>query len=470
MATPSKPQDPRPDDALWKSGPVYIASDKPLARLVARPLREFLRVEAAGSLLLLLAAAVALLWANSVWGESYDALWHSYLTIDAGPLHLEETLQHWVNDALMVIFFFVVGLEIKYELVNGDLRDPKTAALPIVAAIGGMAVPALLYVALNPPGSDGAAGWGIPMATDIAFAVGVLGILGRRIPSAARLFLLTLAIVDDIGAILVIAVFYTSDLSLTWLAVALVLLGLMVAARVLRVWAIVVYAILGVGTWFALLESGVHATLAGVAIGLLAPARPLLEEEVAREYATKALRDRHLNPDELARLRFLLKESVSVVERLISTLHPVSAYVVLPIFALANAGVELGALSEVFTEPVGLGIILGLVVGKPIGIFAASFLAVRLGIAKLPENTTWPMVFGLGAVAGIGFTVSIFIAGLSFPGSDLLTEEAKIAILLASLIAAVLGVATLLASTRGLTHDEDEPEDEPDPVREALDG
>lgn len=462
MATSRKPKDPRPDDDVWKTGPVYIASNKPLARLVARPLREFLRVEAAGSILLLLAAATALVWANSGWGDSYDALWHAHLTIDAGPLHLDESLQHWVNDALMVIFFFVVGLEIKYELVNGDLRDPKTAALPIVAAVGGMVVPAGIYLAFNPPGSSGADGWGIPMATDIAFAVGVLGVLGRRIPSAARLFLLTLAIVDDIGAILVIAVFYTSDLSLTWLAIAIGLLALIVAARLLRVWSVVVYAVLGVGVWFALLESGVHATLAGVAIGLLAPATPLLEERVSREYARTALRDNTLDPDELARLRFLLKESVSVVERLISTLHPLSAYVVLPVFALANAGVELGAIGEVFTEPVGLGIVLGLVLGKPVGILVTSFVAVRLGIAKLPENTTWGMVAGLGLVAGIGFTVSIFIAGLSFPGSDLLTEEAKIAILLASLIAAVLGVVALLAATRGDTSDGslDEPEDE----------
>src|SRR5690349_18569381 len=230
-ARPHDPHDrPALDDDLWEIGPVYSASDRPLARLVARPVREFLRVEAAGSLLLLLAAAVALVWANSPWASSYDALWHAHLTIDVGPLHLDESLQHWVNDALMVIFFFVVGLEIKYELVNGDLRDPRTAALPIVAAVGGMVVPAGIYVALNPPGSDGSAGWGIPMATDIAFAVGVLGVLGRRIPSPARLFLLTLAIVDDIGAILVIAVFYTSDLSLGWLAIALGLLGLMVAA------------------------------------------------------------------------------------------------------------------------------------------------------------------------------------------------------------------------------------------------
>lgn len=447
---PSNPHDdPSISDELWETGPSYLESNKPLARLVARPVREFLRVEAAGSLLLLLAAAVALVWANSPWASSYDSLWHTHLVLDVGPLHLDESLQHWVNDALMVIFFFVVGLEIKYELVNGDLRDPKTAALPIVAAIGGMVVPAGIYLALNPPGSDGVDGWGIPMATDIAFAVGVLGVLGRRIPSSARLFLLTLAIVDDIGAILVIAVFYTADLSLGWLAIAIGLLAAMVVARLLRVWTIVVYAILGIGVWFALLESGVHATLAGVAIGLLAPATPLLREEIARGHAREALRDNVLDPDELARLRFLLKESVSVVERLISTLHPVSAYVVLPVFALANAGVELGALGKVFTEPVGIGIILGLVVGKPVGIFVSSYLAVRLGLARMPADTTWPMVLGLGAVAGIGFTVSIFIAGLSFPGADLLTEEAKIAILLASLLAAVVGVALLLASTRG---------------------
>jgi len=282
-------------------------------------------------------------------------------------------------------------------------------------------------------------------------------VLGRRIPSAARLFLLTLAIVDDIGAILVIAVFYTSDLSLTWLAIALGLLGLMVVARLLRIWAIVLYAVLGVGVWFALLESGVHATLAGVAIGLLAPATPLLKEEVAREFAASALGDRHLDADELARMRFLLQESVSVVERLVSALHPVSAYVVLPVFAFANAGVELGAIGDVLTEPVGLGIVLGLVLGKPIGIVATSFVAVRVGVAKLPEDTSWPMVVGLGAVAGIGFTVSIFIAGLSFPGSELLTAEAKIAILLASLVAAVLGVVLLLAATRARGASGDDP-------------
>ncbi|HEU4546981.1 MAG TPA: Na+/H+ antiporter NhaA [Microlunatus sp.] len=452
------------DDDVWATGPSYLASDKPLARLVARPVREFLHIEASGSILLLVAATAALIWANSPWAASYDAFWHTTIGIDIGSFRLEESLQHWVNDALMVIFFFVVGLEIKYELVTGGLRDPKTAALPIVAAFGGMLVPAGLYL-LIAGGGAGSAGWGIPMATDIAFAVGVLGLLGRRIPSAARLFLLTLAIVDDIGAIIVIAAFYTEDLHLEWLALALVLLAVMVALRALRVWALWVYAVLGFFVWFATLESGVHATLAGVAIGLITPATSLLKEDVARRYASRALRDRHLDPEELSRMRFLLNESVPVVERLQTSLHPLSSYVVLPIFALANAGVPLGggALGDALTSTVGLGIAAGLVLGKPLGIVLACLVAVRLGLGRLPDRTTWPMVVGLGSVAGIGFTVSIFIAGLSFPGSEELTAEAKVGILVASLVAAVMGTVLLLLSTRGHEPESDE-EQESEPA------
>ncbi|QIK74648.1 Na+/H+ antiporter NhaA [Nocardioides piscis] len=441
------------EDDLWVSGPSYLASDKPLARRVARPLREFLRVETSGSILLLAAAVVALLWANSPWASSYDTFWHTSIGVEIGGWRIEETLQHWVNDALMVIFFFVVGLEIKYEIVHGDLRDPRTAALPIVAAVGGMLVPAALYVLVTGGGEAGK-GWGIPMATDIAFAVGVLGLLGRRIPSAARLFLLTLAIVDDIGAILVIAVFYTSDLHLWWLAGALGLLALMVGLRLLRVWTTWVYAVVGVAVWFTLLESGVHATLAGVAIGLIAPATPLLKQDVARDFARQALRDRRLDPDELSRMRFLLGESVGRVERLQSALHPFSAYVVLPVFALANAGVSLDGFGEALTSPVSLGIMAGLVLGKPVGILLASFLAVKVGLGRLPTDTTWSMVGGLGAVAGIGFTVSLFIAGLSFD-SEVLTSEAKVGILVASLLAAVVGVVTLLAATSRRTAEAD---------------
>ncbi len=477
--TAKNPQDPGAArrartalDRLWTTGPTYLVSDRALARLVARPVREFLRIEAAGSLLLLLATAAALIWANSAWSGSYDSFWHTEISLDLGVVELSESLQHWVNDALMVIFFFVVGLEIKYELVKGDLRDPKTAALPIVAAFGGMVVPAGIYF-LIAGGGEGASGWGIPMATDIAFAVGVLGLLGRRIPSAARLFLLTLAIVDDIGAIVVIAVFYTDDLSLWWLAAAFGLLALIVVMRVLKIWTMWAYIVVGVLLWFALLQSGVHATLAGVAIGLLTPAVALLKEDVARSYASQALTDRQLDPDEIEKLRFLINESVPVVERLQTRLHPLSAYLVLPVFALANAGVHLGGgvLGEALESSIALGIAAGLVIGKPVGILLACFIAIRLGLGRLPEGTTWAMIGGLGAVAGIGFTVSLFIAGLSFPGAELLTEEAKVGILGASVIAAALGVVVLLVSAKAPAGDQDSDSDpdsgtkpEPEPV------
>lgn len=444
--------------AIWVDRPVLSASDRPLGRLVARPLREFLRVEAAGSILLLVAAVVALLWANSWWSESYRDLWHTPIGLDVGSWRIEHTLQHWVNDALMVIFFLVVGLEIKYEIVNGDLRDPRTAALPIVAAFGGMLVPAGIYLLIaGGPGTGH--GWGIPMATDIAFAVGVLGVLGRGIPSAARLFLLTLAIVDDIGAIMVIAFFYTTDIELAWLAVAVLGLVVMLVMRRLRIWVTWSYVVVGVVVWFALLESGVHATLAGVAIGLLAPAKPLLKDDVSRDFAQQALHDNELDPDELHRLRFLLGESVSVVERLQAKLHPISAYVVLPVFALANAGVNLGGgvFGEAITSKVGLGVIAGLVIGKPVGIWLASFVAVKLRIARMPEHTGWLHLLGLGAVAGIGFTVSLFIAGLSFDEA-MLTDDAKVGILLASLLSAVIGVVLLkLATARSAAVAENEP-------------
>lgn len=452
--TPAPPLPPgRSADELWTQGPVWGSSDKPIARYVARPLREFLRVEAAGSIFLVLAAVAALVWANSPWAGGYVDFWHAHLALEIGDFHLEGSLQHWVNDGLMVIFFFVVGLEIKYELVNGDLRDPRTAALPIIAAVGGMVVPAALYAAIAGGGEAGG-GWGIPMATDIAFAVGVLGLLGRRIPSAARLFLLTLAIVDDIGAIAVIAVFYTADLSVVWLAAAVLLLGVVVLMRVLRVWTIPVYLVVGVMTWYALLESGVHATLAGVALGLLTPTGSLLKADVAREFAQKSLADHELDPDEVHRLRFLLVESVPPVERLQHHLHPLSAYVVLPVFALANAGVDLGGgLGDAVTSSVALGIGAGLVLGKPLGILLACFVAVRLGVARLPRRTTWTQVLGVGAVAGIGFTVSLFIAGLSFPDSPGLTDDAKIGILLASVLAAVVGTVLLLLAPRAPAED-----------------
>ncbi len=438
-----------PDDQIWRKGPIFLTSDRLLARYVARPMVEFLKVEAAGGMLLLIAAVTALIWANSPWSDSYLSLWNTDISLSVGSAELSESLQGWVNDGLMVVFFFVVGLEIKYELVAGHLRDLRVASVPIIAAFGGMAVPALLFV-LIAGRSEGAHGWGIPMATDIAFAVGVLSLLGSRIPPAARIFLLTLAVVDDIGAITVIAVFYTSDVSLSWLlAAAIALIGIAVLARV-RVWRLPIYVTLGLFAWFATYQSGVHATIAGVMIGLLAPAQPLLHERVARTYVRRALADDNLNRDEIRQLHFLLRESVPVVTRLEHHLHPVSSFVILPVFALANAGVDLsgGVISEAVRSPVTLGIAAGLLVGKVVGITAAAWLVIKLGLGRLPDHTTWPVMIGLGIVGGVGFTVSLFIVGLSFPQDQLLIAQAKVGVLAASTLAGCAGLAFLAAVTR----------------------
>jgi NhaA family Na+:H+ antiporter len=436
-------------DGIWRTGPIWMASDRPLARFVGRPIAGFLRVEAASGIVLLAAAVLALVWANSPWASSYEALWQTEVTLRFGGLELSEDLRHWVNDALMVIFFFVVGLEIKYEIVSGELRDPKAASVPIIAALGGMVVPAGIYALFN-AGGPGSAGWGIPMATDIAFAVGVLSLLGSRIPSPARVFLLTLAIADDIGAIVVIAVFYTADLSLTWLGAAALVLLVMAGLRALRVWSLSVYVALGVAFWFATYESGVHATIAGVVLGLLAPALPLLDQEQAKEYARRSIADEHLDANELRRYRFLLAESVPVAERLGAQLHPWSSFVVLPVFALANAGVNLSgdAIADALASPVTAGIAIGLLAGKTVGVAGASWLAVLLGIGRLPHRTSWSMMVGLGAVAGIGFTVALFVAGLSFPEDSAMAAEAKVGILGASVVAALVGATLLILSTR----------------------
>lgn len=434
------------DNGIWRTGPIWMASERRLARTVGRPIRRFLRVEAAGGVVLLVAAIVALLWANSPWSGGYEALWTTEITLRIGSFEIAEDLRHWVNDALMVIFFFVVGLEIKYEMVAGELRDPKSALVPIMAAFGGMAVPAAIYTAFN-AGGEGSAGWGIPMATDIAFALGVLAVLGRRIPSAARVFLLTLAIVDDIGAITVIAIFYTASLSMPWLAAAAGGVLAVVVLRRIRVWSMSVYVILGVFVWFATFESGVHATIAGVVVGLLTPAKPLLDQEQAREYARQSIPD-ELNARELRRYRFLLGESVSVAERLERGLHPWSSYVVLPVFALANAGIDLrgGVLADAVKSPITIGVVLGLVVGKTVGVTLASWLTVKLGFGRLPTGTGWATVVGLATVAGIGFTVSLFITGLAFGDATLTAADAKVGVLGGSIIAAVLGAAVLVAN------------------------
>ncbi len=382
---------------------------------------DFVSLEAASGIVLLLAAAAALVWVNTDTA-GYTSWWHHQLTIGPGELAITESLVHWVNDALMTVFFFVVGLEIKRELVTGELRDRQRAALPALAALGGMVVPALLFVAIN-LGGNGLDGWAIPMATDIAFAVGVLALLGPRVPSSLKLFLLALAIVDDIGAIVVIALFYSRGLDPWWLLGALAVTLLIVAMSRLDVDHPIAYVVPGIVLWWCLHEAGVEPTLAGVALGLLTPARP--------------------------------RRGVPVLERLEDGLHPVSSFVIVPIFALANAGVVLSgdAIDHALSSQVAIGIVVGLVVGKFIGIFGASTLAVRAGIGALPRGVHLRHVAGVAVLGGMGFTVSLFITDLAFRGE--MIDDAKIGVLAATVTAAVLGTIVLRVLLRGPTIDEE---------------
>jgi len=427
-------------DSLLKR-PTFASSDNSLAKFVARPVLRFVDREVAGGILLLVATAVALIWVNSGWGDSYNDFWHTEIELAVGTWHLPHmSLGHFVNDALMALFFFVVGLEIKRELVTGDLSSVRAAALPAIGAVGGMVVPALFYIMLNTSG-EASRGWGIPMATDIAFAVGIVALLGSRVSPKIKLFLLTLAIVDDIGAIAVIAIFYSSDLSVGWLLTALIgLIAVWVLQRV-RVWAIPVYAALGLFVWYATLESGVHATIAGVALGLLTPARPLLNKRDAQQIVDALPSD--ANVDEVRHASFLAQESVPLTERLENMLHPFTAFMIIPVFALANAGIKLSGdtISDAAGSNITIGIILGLVIGKPVGITLFAWVATRYGFT-LPEGVNWPQFIGMGFAAGIGFTVSIFVGGLAFESPGV-TDLAKIGILVASLIAAVAALLLL---------------------------
>ena len=427
-------------DSLLKR-PTFASSDNSLAKFVARPVLRFVDREVAGGILLLVATAIALIWVNIGWDDSYNDFWHTEIELAVGTWHLPHmSVGHFVNDGLMALFFFVVGLEIKRELVTGDLRSARAAALPVIGAMGGMVVPALFYVMLNTSG-EASRGWGIPMATDIAFAIGIVALLGSRVSPKIKLFLLTLAIVDDIGAIAVIAIFYSSDLNTGWLITASVgLIAVWILQRV-RVWAIPVYAVLGVFIWYATLESGVHATIAGVALGLLTPARPLLNKRDAQQIVDALPSD--ANVAEVRYASFLAQESVPLTERLENMLHPFTAFMIIPIFALANAGIKLSGdtISDAATSSVTLGIMLGLIVGKPLGITLFTWVATRFGLT-LPEGVSWPQFVGMGFAAGIGFTVSIFVAGLAFE-SEGITDLAKIGILVASLIAAVAALLLL---------------------------
>jgi NhaA family Na+:H+ antiporter len=407
------------------------------------PLAEFLHLEAAGGIVLVAATVVALVWANSPWQDAYQTLWSTPLDISLGSHSLDLTLQEWVNDGLMAIFFFVVGLEIKRELVEGELKDPRRAALPAIAAVGGMVAPALIYLAIT-AGGEGTNGWGIPMATDIAMAVGVLSLLGTRVRPSLKLFLLALAIVDDIGAIAVIAVFYSDDVRLDALAAAAGIIVVVALLRRVGVRPIPVYVVLGAALWLALYEAGVHPTIAGVVLGLMAPTRPLRRQEDVRD---EQLRD--VSTPEAARETVVLaRESVSVVAWLEHLLHPWTTFAIVPLFALANAGVVLSAsaLSDALASRITYGVVVGLVVGKLVGISLFAWLAVRFKVGTLPDGVGWPSLVGVAAVAGIGFTVSIFVTGLAFtdPG---LQDQAKIGILAASLVAGALGALLVRRAT-----------------------
>jgi NhaA family Na+:H+ antiporter len=437
----------------------WSESERLVPRAVVQPLQRLLDHEAAGGVVMLVAAVVALVWANSPWSDSYGDFWSTPLRMELGDLiHLDHlSLREWVNDALMTAFFLLVGVEIKREAVHGDLRDPRAVTLPVLAALGGMVVPAAIYAALN-QGGAGADGWAIPMATDIAFAVGIVTLAGQRVPLAAKVFLLTLAVVDDIGAIVVIAVFYTGSLSWGWLAFAVAGLVVIFAMRRGDVQSLAPYLAVGALVWLALLEGGVHATLAGVALGLLTPAWPLrsprrfpvavrrevnaLERDYYDAIVTNAeFHDGEQRIAEVARLSML---TTSPLERLERGLAPWVAYVIVPTFALANAGVTLtgDALGGIVTEPVTLGVVLGLVVGKAVGVFGASAMAVGLGLGRLPAGTTWRHMVGLAAVAGVGFTVALFVASLSFD-DPATTDAAKVGILVGSTIAGVAGYLLL---------------------------
>jgi Na+:H+ antiporter, NhaA family len=376
--------------------------------------REFLRLEAAAGIILVLAGAVALMLANSPLAPHYDTLLDLPVAISIGPFEIRKPLLLWLNDGWMAVFFFLVGLEIKREFLDGELSDRRTAALPIIGALGGMAVPALIYFGLNSGNAVDLRGWAIPTATDIAFALGVIALLGERVPIGLKVLLTAIAIIDDLGAIVIIAVFYTADLSLTSLALAGMFCAALLTLNLAGVRAVTPYVLIGTALWVCVLKSGVHATLAGVATALAIPLRV---------------------PD-------------APLRRLEHALHPWVAYLILPAFAFANAGVSFAGMAlGALVHPVTLGIALGLFVGKQLGVFAAVWLAVVCKLGKLPEGATWPQVYGVAILCGIGFTMSLFIGGLAFDDTAH-AAQVRLGVLTGSLASALLGLAVLRASTR----------------------
>ena len=422
---------------------------------VLAPVHRFMASAPAGGIVLLVCAAIAMAWANSPWAHSYHALWETPLTLAIGASGAQLTLHQVINDGLMAVFFFLVGLEIKREVLVGELASLRHAALPVSAALGGMVVPALLFTAVN-GGGEGSAGWGIPMATDIAFALGVLALLGDRVPASLRVFLSALAIADDMGAVLVIALFYSGGVVWSALAAAAALLALSALANAAGVRAPWAYALIGAALWLAVLMSGVHATVAGVLLALTIPSRTRIDEGAFLRGARRALEDFHdardpertvlssrEHQEALHRLEELTEQAQPPLARLEHGLHSVVTFGVMPLFALANAGVPLHGAAPLIGSPVAIGVMLGLVLGKPIGISLAAWLAVKAGLAARPSDASWRLIHGVSWLGGIGFTMSLFIAGLAFGATAPLLTAAKLGTFIASVIAGAVGFMLL---------------------------
>jgi NhaA family Na+:H+ antiporter len=431
--------------------------DRPAALPVTRverwlaPVARFLHIESASGIVLLACTALALMLANSPLAASFAAVWKTKVQLTIGGFTLSDTLGHLViNDSLMVMFFFVVGLEIKRELLTGELRDPRNALLPVLGAAGGMIVPAVVYLALQ-WGQPGQGGWAIPMATDIAFVVGVLALFGPRIPLGLKVLLLSLAIVDDLGSVLVIAFVFTEHIAWGWLVVALAGFVLTWVLGRVGVRCVGIYVVVACGIWLAVLESGVHPTVAGVLLGLLTPARPWLGRKTFTAVVGELwdrLRGDASQGDarqvDLEQLEFAAREATSPLHRLETALHPWVAFVVMPIFALANAGVAVEGVG--LGNPVALAVAAGLVVGKPVGIVLFCWVAVRFGLARLPDGLRWPLLIGGACLGGIGFTMSLFLNHLVFSEAEFAEAEVagKIGTLVGSLVSASLGTVILL--------------------------
>ncbi|MDQ7044453.1 MAG: Na+/H+ antiporter NhaA [Sulfurimonas sp.] len=439
---------------------LYAPWEKAFDR-IATPFENFLHAQTTTGLVLMFMTVVALILANSTLAPSYADFFHTYIDFNVGSWKLSHTLHYWINDGLMAIFFFMIGLEIKREILVGELSSIKGAMLPILAAIGGMVLPAIIYTAIN-YGGEGASGWGIPIATDIAFAISALVLLGKRVSPSLVTFLVALAIVDDLGAVLVIALFYTDTINMFPLGLSAASFLIMLLFNRFGIHAILPYLIMGVFMWFFMLESGVHATIAGVIAAMAIPSRPKFTpidftshtKNLLDEYDNYPIATDHTMHESQKAILLNIKDKIDAVSspsaKLEHDLHLPVALIVIPLFALANAGISIdfSSIGETIVSPVSLGVIAGLIFGKVLGITGAAYIAIKLGIAQLPHNSTMSQVFGVAFLGGIGFTMSIFVADLAFLTNDTLVFQAKIGILSASLFTGLFGYFWLRAASK----------------------